>query len=236
MTNPARSVNLYFDNYRNERRDLFLLPPDCGMEIMRERYWMTGPIPWEKASSNQSTMEFAMDRNQSSQLLAEMKQFAGLSGAEQRFIRRSLDVGLKRCDAVRCWARNAAESATIEDQARRYRIIELVRACVPDDDSMEATECFLAPLITMSVADLAEGKLAGFESYRFLYERVIGPEVRPWLLGAFCAAASMPSIHPKMRKQLMESIPLQAVTAAGWSIQDPLFYPEWVEKVAEAVN
>ena len=177
-----------------------------------------------------------MDRNQSTQMLGEMKQFACFSAAEQRFIRRSLDVGLKRRDAVQCWARNSGETTTIEEQARRYRIIELVRACLPDDDSMDATECFLAPLITMSVADLAEGKLAGFESYRFLYERAVGPEVRPWLLSAFCAAAAMPSIHPELRKQLMESIPVQSVVTAGWSIRAPLFYPEWVEKVAESVN
>ena len=177
-----------------------------------------------------------MDRNQSSQLLGEMQHFASFSPGEQRFIRRSLDVGLKRCDALTCWSRNSAESDRIEEQGRRYRIVDLVRACIPDDDSMEATECFLSPLITMSVADLAEGKLGSFEAYRFLYERLVGPEVRPWLLSAFCAAASMPSVHPELRKQLMESIPLQAVTTAGWSIRAPLFYPEWVEKVAEAVN
>lgn len=177
-----------------------------------------------------------MDRNQSTRLLDEMRQFASFSAAEQRFIRRSLDVGLNRSNAVECWGRNPAEMAMIEQQGRRYRTIKLVRACIPDDDSMEATECFLAPLITISVADLAEGKLSGFESYRFLYERVVGPEVRPWLLSAFCAAASMPSIHPELRRQLMESIPLQAVTMAGWSIRSPLFYPEWVEKVSEVVN
>lgn len=177
-----------------------------------------------------------MDRNQSTRLLGEMKHFASFSPGEQRFIRRSLDVGLKRRDALACWSRNPAETGQIEEQLRRYRIVDLVRTCIPDDDSMEATECFLAPLITMSVADLAEGKLSGFEAYRFLYERLVGPEVRPWLLSAFCAAASMPSIHPGLRKQLMESIPLQAVTTAGWSIHPPLFYPEWVEKVAEAVN
>ncbi len=177
-----------------------------------------------------------MDRNLSHQMLDEMKQFASFSAAEQRYVRRSLDVGLSRCDALKCWARGAAETSAIEEQALRYRIVKLIRACIPDDDSMEATECFLAPLITMSVADLAEGKLAGFESYRFLYERLVGPEVRPWLLSAFCAAASMPSIHPDLRKQLMESIPLRAVVTPGWSIRAPIFYPEWVEKVAEAVS
>ena len=177
-----------------------------------------------------------MDRKQSTRMLGEMKQFACFSAAEQRFIRRSLDVGLKRSDALACWARNPAEASEIEEQGRRYRIIDLVRACIPDDDSMEATECFLAPLVTMSAADLAEGKLASFEAYRFLYERLVGPEIRPWLLSTFCAAAAMPSIHPDLRKQLLESIPLQAVVMRGWSILAPCFYPEWVEKVPEAVS
>lgn len=181
-------------------------------------------------------VEFAMDQKQSTQLLGEMKEFANFSAAEQRFIRRSLDVGLKRRDALACWARDSAEYTQIEEQKRRYCLVDLVRACYPDSDNMEATEYFLAPLITMSVADLAEGKLRSFECYRFLYERLIGPEVRPWLLSAFCAAAAMPAIHPQLRRQLMQSIPLQAVTAAGWSVLGPLFYPEWVEKVAEAVS
>ena len=177
-----------------------------------------------------------MDRNHATRLLSEMKQFAGFSPAEQRFIRRSLDVALKRCDAAACWARSGTEADEIAKQERRYRLIPLIRACIPGDDDMEATESFLAPLITMTAADLAESKLSGFEAYRFLYERVVGPEVRPWLLSAFCAAAAMPAIHPEFRKQLMESIPLQAVVVAGWSIQPPTFYPEWVEKVAEAVG
>ena len=49
-----------------------------------------------------------MDRKQSIQMLGEMKLFAGLSAAEQRYIRRSLDVGLMRGDAVSIWARNSA--------------------------------------------------------------------------------------------------------------------------------
>jgi hypothetical protein len=115
-------------------------------------------------------------------------------------------------------------------------MLELIRACIADDDDPEAAECFLAPLITMSAGDLSEGKVSEFEAYRFLYERLLGPEVRPWLVSAFCAAAALPAIHPELRKQLLQSIPVQDAVAAGWSIRVPLFYPEWVEKVTEAVN
>ena len=70
-------------------------------------------------------MEFAMDRKQSTQMLHEMKLFASFSAADQRYIRRSLDVGLMRGDAITCWARNSAEAASIEAQTRRYRTLDL---------------------------------------------------------------------------------------------------------------
>lgn len=177
-----------------------------------------------------------MDRKLSTQMLGEMKEFASFSAAEQRYIRRSLDVGLKRGDAIASWARNANEASLIEAQARRYRMLDLVRPCLSDDDDPEAAECFLAPMISVSAGDLGEGKFAQFEAYRFLYERLLGPEARPWLVSAFCAAAALPGLHPELRKELLQSIPVQDAVAAGWSIRAPIFYPEWIEKVEEAVS
>src|SRR4029453_8152826 len=167
---------------------------------MRDWHWRCVALRWEKTSSNQSGRDFAMDRKSSIQRLAEMKLFASFSAAEQRFIRRSLDVGLKRSNAAECWARNAAEAVQIDAQAHRYRLLEPIRACIPDDSDPEAAECFLAPLITLSAGDLGEGKIADFEAFRFLFERLLGAEVRPWLVSAFCAAAALPGIHPELRK------------------------------------
>ena len=177
-----------------------------------------------------------MDRKSSTQMLGEMKLFASFTYAEQRYIRRSLDVGLNRGNTTENWARNIAERESIEAQSRRYRLLDPIRCCVPDDGDPEAAEPFVAPLITLATSDLAEGKLTDFEAFRFLYERLIGPEVRPWLLVAFCAAAASPSLHPELRKQLLQSIPVSDVVAAGWSIRAPIFFPEWVEKVPEAVS
>ena len=203
---------------------------------MRDRYWMRVELSWENSSSNKSRLEFAVNRKQSTQMLAEMRLFAAFSAAEQRYIRRSLDVGLNRADAIACWARSNTETLQIEAQARRYRMLQLVRACLVDDPDPEAAECFIAPLITLSAGDLGEGKIRDFEAYRFLYERLVGPDVRPWLVSTFCAAAALPSVHPDLRKQLLQTIPVQDAIAGGWSIRPSLFFPEWVEKVAEAVN
>lgn len=177
-----------------------------------------------------------MDQNQSTRLLSEMREFATFTAAEQRYIRRSLDVGFDRHDAVERWARNGDEAATIGAQAKRYRMLDLVRACIPDDLEVDAIESCVGPIITLAASDLGEGKIASFAAFRFLYERLVGPAVRPWLPSVFCAAAALPLLHPERRKLLLQSIKGHEATAPGWSSRDPLFYPEWVEKVPEAVN
>lgn len=163
--------------------------------------------------------------------LAEIKEFAGFSAATQRYVRRSLDVGLEREDALSRWSRDTVEAASIRAQARVYDRLDEIRTIVPDDSGLDSVEIFMAPLITVSAFDLGQGRLTTFSAYRFLYERLIGAEVRPWLPGAFCAAAALPHLHPEKRRSLLQSISEAAATAPGWSNRQPCFYPEWVEKV-----
>ncbi|MEW4467705.1 hypothetical protein AB1K62_07740 [Parasphingorhabdus sp. JC815] len=163
--------------------------------------------------------------------LAEMKEFAGFGSATQRYIRRSLDVGLDRADAVQTWSRDAVEESGIKEQARLYKRLADIRKAIPDDCTIDGIEQFMSPLIQLSAYDLGQGRINSFPAYRFLYERLLGPDVRPWLPGGFCAAASLPHLHPKTRKSLLQSISEAAATAPGWSTREPSFYPEWVDKV-----
>jgi len=165
--------------------------------------------------------------------LAEMKEFASFSAATQRYIRRSLDIGLDRDDAMNRWSRDVIEAAGIRAQARMYDRLPELRALVPDDSGLEAVEQFIAPLVTVSAFDLGQGRLPTFSAYRFLYERLIGPEVRPWLPAAFCSAAALPTLHPDLRRKLLQSISEAAATASGWSNRKPAFFPYWVEKVSD---
>jgi hypothetical protein len=163
--------------------------------------------------------------------LAEMKEFAGFTAATQRYIRRSLDIGLDRDDAMKRWSRDVVEAASIRAQAHMYERLPEIRAMVPDDSGLEAVEPFMAPLVTVSAFDLSQGRLTSFSCYRFLYERLIGAEVRPWLPAAFCSAAALPHLHPDLRRKLLQSISEAAATASGWSTRQPAFFPQWVEKV-----
>lgn len=168
---------------------------------------------------------------QGAMTLAEMKEFASFAAATQRYIRRSLDIGLDREDALQRWSRDVVEAASIRAQSRLYDRLPDLRATIPDDSGLHSVEAFMAPLITVSAFDLGQGRLTSFSAYRFLYERLIGAESRPWLPAAFCAAAALPHLHPDLRRKLLQSISEAAATASGWSNRQPAFFPAWVEKV-----
>jgi hypothetical protein len=167
--------------------------------------------------------------------LAEITEFGGFHKGAQRYIRRSLDVGLARRDAVKRWARDPGEAEAICEQARHYQRLKDLRDHIPDDITVEEMEPLMAPLITLTAFDLAANRLTCFSSYRFLYERLLGACVRPWLPAVFCAAAALPHLHPDRRRHLLQTLSENAATAPGWSGREPVFFPEWVEKVDLAI-
>jgi len=164
--------------------------------------------------------------------IAELREFASFTSCEQRYIKRSLDVGLGRQDAFKLWARDASESASIRGQYVVYQELKALRSAVPTDTGFEALEAFIGKLVRVAAFDLAQERIDSFSAFRFLYERLLGAEVRPFLPSAFCAAAALPQIRPDKRKNLLQSISEAAATAPGWSNRAPSFYPEWVEKEA----
>ena len=86
--------------------------------------------------------------------LAEMKEFASFSASTQRYIRRSLDIGLDRDDAMTRWSRDVVEAASIRAQARLYRNLPEVRHHIPIDSGLESLEPFLAPAVMIAAFDL----------------------------------------------------------------------------------
>lgn len=165
--------------------------------------------------------------------LAEMREFATFPSRTQRYIRRSLDVGLERDDAIVRWSRDGGEEAAIRVQQRVYAGLPDIREAIPDDGAIDRIGPFLGTMITLSAFDLGQDRLPHFAAYRFLYERLLGAAARPWLPAAFCAAAALPHLHPDKRKTLLQSIGEHAATAPGWSSREPAFYPAWVEKIGE---
>src|SRR4028118_2230253 len=84
--------------------------------------------------------------------LVEMKEFASFPAATQRYIRRSLDIGLGRRDAMRRWSRDAGAAASIPAQERVYRRLDHVRTSVPDDSGLDEMEPLMGPLVTTTAS------------------------------------------------------------------------------------
>ncbi len=177
-----------------------------------------------------------MNTSTASMTIAEMREFAGFTPGEQRYIKRSLDIGLGRHDAFKLWARNASENASIRGQYVSYQELKNLRGIAPDSNesakNFDDLEPFMGKLLRVTAFDLAQERLTSFSAYRFLYERLLGAHIRPWLPSAFCAAAALPQIRPDRRKDLLKSLSEAAATAPGWSDREPAFYPDWVEEVA----
>lgn len=167
----------------------------------------------------------------SAMTIGEMREFAGFAACEQRYIKRSLDIGLARCDAFKLWGRSEDETMAIRRQYVAYQDLKNVRTLVPQEGSMVEIERFIGKLVRIAAFDLAQERLASFSAFRFLYERLLGAEARPYLPAVFCAAAALPTIPPEQRKTLLQSLSEAAATAPGWSQQNPRFFPEYIEDV-----
>lgn len=164
--------------------------------------------------------------------IAELREFAGFTAAEQRYIRRSLDIGLGRCDAFRVWGRDPGENAAIRSQYVAYRELAPLRQSLPVESGFDSIEGFLGKLTRVAAFDLAQERIECFSAFRFLYERLMSAAARPWLPSAFCAAAALPQIRPERRKMLLQSLSEAAATAPRWSDRAPSFYPEYIEEAA----
>jgi hypothetical protein len=164
--------------------------------------------------------------------IAELREFASFTEAEQLFIERGLDIGLGRGDAFKLWSKQAGDKAAIRQQYLAYRELRALKNSVPCETTLEGIQEFIGPLLRITAQDLAQEQIDSFSAYRFLYERLLGAKARPWLPSAFCGAAALPQIRPARRKMLLQSLSEAAATAPGWSEREPCFYPEKVEAEA----
>jgi hypothetical protein len=160
-----------------------------------------------------------------------MLEFMSFTPCEQRYICRSLDVAAGRRDAIRTWARNITEARSIRDQARAYRRVDGIKDLLPGDFGAEAGKPLVGSLIALTAFDLGQGDLVSFGAYRFQYERMLGADFRPWLVPAFCAAATLPGVRGDVRVRLLTTVPEASARAERWAAHEPQFKPQWLEPV-----
>ncbi len=172
-------------------------------------------------------------RTSSDLLITEMREFAGFTAREQRFIKIGLEIAAdsKQHEGLLLkWSRDLPESRALLCRQQIYADIKTIKELVPVGFNAGCIKSLMGPLVDFSNHDLIQGYIISFSAYRFLYERIFGVDIRPWLPGAFCAAAAMPNIAPENRRMLLQSISEAAATAPGWSSQKTVFFPEWIDK------
>ena len=159
-------------------------------------------------------------------MFAEMQEFASFGIEVQRYICRSLDVALSPHISPADWARNEREAHDVFAQKQAYRLLPDIRAAMPGDDGFMDAEAFQLPLIAVSTFDVTCGPIVSFAEYRFLYERLLGPRVRPWLASAFLAAAGSPHFPAEIRQGLVGSV--NSGLTDRWSSAHPAYQPRWL--------
>jgi len=164
--------------------------------------------------------------------VAELAEFARFARAEQRYIERALDLASGEV-SLRQLAREGDHLAGLRARHAAYRELRALRFAIPQAGCLSALDGFMGMLLRASAQDLAGSSLASFAAYRFLYERLMGAAVRPWLPAAFCGAAALPQIHPERRKALLGTLTEAAATAPGWSEAEPGFFPRSLEHEAD---
>jgi hypothetical protein len=85
----------------------------------------------------------------------ELSEFGEFSACEQRYIKRSLDIGLGRRDAFQVWGRDSDEAASIRRQYIAYRNLKPMRAILHEEDGLDGLGDFFAKLVAMTTFDLA---------------------------------------------------------------------------------
>jgi hypothetical protein len=181
--------------------------------------------PARRPQPEGNEMAVQIELGQGALIFAEMQEFGSFGVAAQYYIRRSLDVAFDPERALDRWARSVDEADSIDAQIHVYRLLPVVRDSIPVGGAMAAADALLFPLITLSVFDLSGGGLATFSQYRFLYERLLGADIRPWLPSAFAAAAAFPHLMPHRSQALLASL---GDLTDRWSSREPAFYPAWL--------
>jgi hypothetical protein len=159
-------------------------------------------------------------------ILGQIQEFGSFEFETQRYVCRSLDMAGYQRGIVERWARDDDEAAAIRSQRNVYRVLPVIRQSIPSGDALAAADKLLFPLFATTVFDLSQGKLMTFSHYRFLYERLLGAGIRPWLPSAFAAAAALPHMMPDQRRALFMSV--GGALTDRWSPAQPAFYPQWL--------
>jgi len=172
----------------------------------------------------------------------ERAEFADFSREEQLHVIRAIKMAdsmsngasslaagiaaLRNKDSSRLGAALVTIEAGALAQAYITALAELKQA-IPRDGEVTANASFLKSLIWLTLRELEQGMIERYSPYRFLYLRLIGREIQPFLPSAFLAAVSLPRWERDWSRSAIASVELEDSSDFG---PPPVFFP--VEPIA----
>jgi hypothetical protein len=155
---------------------------------------------------------------------SERAEFAGFGPATQGCIVRALDFGLPRGNPLADWCGDGWDLPLLMARMEIYLVIpelreQLLDSGIPDERFGRW------PLIRRCARfDLAQAEMADLAAFRFLYERLFGPPLRPWITNLFVHAITEPGFTPEDRQSALATV--TPFDLAPWEDDEPCtFFP-----------
>lgn len=160
-------------------------------------------------------------------IIDEMRLFAAFSTDTRRYIVRALDFGLPRGEPMKRWAGSFFDIGPLLARADLYAAIPDVRRLLTGGLALERSAPAFIVIQRCADFDLSWNEMADFASFGFLYERLFGPGVRPWLTSVFTAAATSPNIVQEAGSAMLRTVTM--FDGPEWNSGEPAprFMPEW---------
>lgn len=133
--------------------------------------------------------------SEASDIVEEMRPFAAFPAATRRYIVRSLDFGLPRGDPMVRWVGSFFDQGVLMAREECYAHVPRLRQALASGMTLERWMPEHAALQRCADFDLQWEEMGDFTAFAFLYERLFGMGVRPWLTSLFASAATAPTVE-----------------------------------------
>lgn len=158
-------------------------------------------------------------------MIDEMALFAAFPLATRRYIVRALDFGLPRGKPLVRWADSFFDIPMNLARLDLYLAFPAVR----ERFASGGVERWMSEFTAVQRAadfDLQWPEIASFVPFRFLYERLAGPMLAPWLPSIFGAAATSPKLSEESRAEALATLTMFDTQEIERTTA-PTFYPDW---------
>jgi hypothetical protein len=155
-----------------------------------------------------------------------MAQFASFPEATRHYISEALVMGLTK-PGEKPWVANTLwESAAKLARMDVYHSIPVVRERIAAKGyQLETWSDEFGLLHRYAQFDLQHEEMSDFPAFVFLYERLLGPAIRPWLLSIYLAAAGSPLLTEKGRERAISGITMSDVAHDFVHAPTPRYFP-----------